>query len=158
MPVETASDIPFGKLASNVDKFMDQMQKGFFGFTRSQSWMPNVNLYENDSLYVVCVDLAGVDKDKIDLQLHGAQLHLSGRRVVPKYDPYEAGETVHGIASASPAPEAPPAEKADRWRIHLMEIDHGPFTRTVDLPEDVDRHNIRANYRNGMLWIEIPRG
>ena len=38
-----------------------------------------------------------------------------------------------------------------------MEIDHGGFCREVELPEDVDRDRIAANYRNGMLWIELPK-
>jgi HSP20 family molecular chaperone IbpA len=38
-----------------------------------------------------------------------------------------------------------------------MEIDHGGFCREVELPEDVDRERIAANYRNGMLWIELPK-
>jgi len=44
-----------------------------------------------------------------------------------------------------------------RVRIHLMEIDHGGFCREVELPEDVDKDRIAANYRNGMLWIELPK-
>jgi HSP20 family molecular chaperone IbpA len=42
-------------------------------------------------------------------------------------------------------------------RVHLMEIDHGPFTREVELPPDADKAGISASYRNGMLWIEIPK-
>ena len=38
-----------------------------------------------------------------------------------------------------------------------MEIDHGTFSREVELPQDVDREQITATYRNGMLWIEIPK-
>ena len=53
-------------------------------------------------------------------------------------------------------PAGGPAEHK-RVRIHLMEIDHGSFCREVELPEDVDRDRIAANYRNGMLWIELPK-
>jgi HSP20 family molecular chaperone IbpA len=44
-----------------------------------------------------------------------------------------------------------------RVRVHLMEIDHGPFARAVELPEDVQRTNIKAVHKNGMLWIELPK-
>jgi HSP20 family protein len=44
-----------------------------------------------------------------------------------------------------------------RVRMHLMEIDHGSFARDVELPEDVHRDHINAHYRDGMLWIELPR-
>jgi HSP20 family molecular chaperone IbpA len=38
-----------------------------------------------------------------------------------------------------------------------MEIDHGPFARNVELPSDVHHEQISASYRNGLLWIEIPK-
>jgi HSP20 family protein len=42
-------------------------------------------------------------------------------------------------------------------RIHVMEIDHGPFCREVDVPENVDKERISATHRNGLLWIELPK-
>ena len=53
-------------------------------------------------------------------------------------------------------PIEPGVQGPRRVRIHLMEIDHGGFCREVELPEDVDKDRIAANYRNGMLWIELP--
>jgi HSP20 family molecular chaperone IbpA len=38
-----------------------------------------------------------------------------------------------------------------------MEIDHGSFLRVVELPQRVRQDKITAHYRNGMLWIEIPK-
>jgi HSP20 family molecular chaperone IbpA len=38
-----------------------------------------------------------------------------------------------------------------------MEIDHGAFSRDVEIPADANRHSITATYRNGLLWIEIPK-
>jgi HSP20 family molecular chaperone IbpA len=38
-----------------------------------------------------------------------------------------------------------------------MEIDHGNFSRDVELPEDVERDQISAAHRTGMLWIELPK-
>jgi HSP20 family molecular chaperone IbpA len=44
-----------------------------------------------------------------------------------------------------------------RVRVHLMEIDHGAFTREVELPDDVLPADITAVHHNGMLWVELPR-
>ncbi len=41
--------------------------------------------------------------------------------------------------------------------MHLMEIDHGSFARDVELPQDVHHEQINARYRDGMLWIELPK-
>ena len=49
------------------------------------------------------------------------------------------------------------AEPHKRAKLHLMEIDHGQFTREVELPADANRESITATYRSGMLWVEIPK-
>ena len=149
-PAEAATEPPFGQVKRQMNKLMDQMQKGFFAFSPGETWTPNVNLYENDASYVVCVDLAGVIKDEIDLQVTGQTLTLKGCRQVPVQQ-----------RDAPPAPQTQPAPEAGgatpRYRVHLMEIDHGQFVREVDLPHDVESDNISAQYRNGMLWIELPK-
>ena len=136
MPIEIAAEEqPFSNL-TRASKLMEQMQKGFF--YPSENWTPNVNLYETGSSYVVCVDLAGVEKEKIDVEVVDQRLRLRGNRAMPTC-----------AASQAQTPE--------KVRIHLMEIDHGAFTREVEIPSDSDRQNIRASYRNGLLWIEIPK-
>jgi HSP20 family protein len=136
MPTELATDKPFQHLARQTHKIMEQLQKGFvFG---TETWTPSVNLYETATTYLVCVDLAGVDKEKIDVEVVDSRLRLRGSRAVPSF---------------SPEPGEPPP----KVRVHLMEIDHGAFSREVEIPPDADRHQISANYRNGMLWIEIPK-
>ena len=92
-------------------------------------------------------------------------LKLKGMRAVPTYEDAATGENRGPTPpSETPGPTGPtgggPAAGATehrRVRIHLMEIDHGSFCREVELPEDVDRDRIVANYRNGMLWVELPK-
>lgn len=121
---------------------MDQMQKGYYGFYPTETWTPSVNLYETATQYLVCVDLAGVDKEKIDIVVHENRLRLTGQRAAPMKD--------DGIVDAADT-------ESRRIRVHLMEIDHGSFSRDVELPANADQKNIVANYLNGMLWIEIPK-
>lgn len=153
MPVvELAPDQPFGHVQRQMNKLMDQMQKGFFTFSPNETWTPNVNLYENEGSYVVCVDLSGVVKEEIDLQVHRQTLTLRGRREVPT-QPRDGVDPP--APTAATAPGAAPA--APRYRVHLMEIDHGHFSREVELPDDVESDRIHATYRNGLLWIELPK-
>lgn len=135
MPTDTAAEQPFQNLTRQTNKLMEQLHKGFF--YPNENWTPNVNLYETGSAYLVCVDLAGVDKEKIDVEVADQRLKLRGARATPSYS--AEGET------------------QEKVRVHLMEIDHGAFTREVEIPADADRHNISATYRNGLLWIEIPK-
>jgi HSP20 family protein len=140
--IETAPDHPFQHISRNVNKIVEQMQKGYYNFRPNDCWAPNVNLYETDDNYLVCVDLSGVEKDKIDVELADNRLTIRGARGVPSFTDAEA-------AGAS-------AERG-KLRVHVMEIDHGAFFREVELPEHVQRERITAHYLNGMLWIEIPK-
>jgi len=124
--------------AKPVSKLLEQIQsKGYYGFYPSESWTPCVNLYETDAAYLVCVDLAGVEKDKIDIEVNEGRLTLRGKRQVPSCAEQTSGDT--------------------RLRIHLMEIDHGVFARHVELPDNVQQDRINAKYIDGMLWIELPK-
>src|SRR3954464_13707463 len=69
---------PFSNLARQAGKMMDQMQKGFYVYS-ADTWTPNVNLYETASTYLVCVDLAGVEKEKIDVEVADSRLSSAGR-------------------------------------------------------------------------------
>lgn len=143
MSQTVTSDPPFSNLARQATKLLDQMQKGYFNFCPGDAWSPSVNLYETAAAYLVCVDLAGVDKEKIDVEIRENRLRLTGARPVPHPDPEELGEETPG--------------EGRRLRVHLMEIDHGAFCREVELPLNVARDRIVARYRNGMLWVEIPK-
>jgi HSP20 family protein len=132
-------DQPFMSVARQMNKLMDQLQKNYYNFCPSETWTPNINLYETDDFYLLCVDLSGVDKEKIDVEVHDQRLTLRGTRPVPTRPEY--------------SPEAP----VPKLRVHVMEIDHGAFCRMVDLPHDVEQQRIAAQYENGMLWIELPK-
>ena len=131
---------PFGNMARQMNKLVDQFQKGYYNFMPSEVWTPNVNLYETEAAYLVCVDLAGVNKEKIELTVVDQRLKLKGNRSVP----------------LSPENDDPD-NHTRRPKVHLMEIDHGSFAREVELPADVDQDKIIATYRNGMLWVELPK-
>ena len=115
------------------------MLKGYYSFFPHQTWTPSVNLYETEYAYLVCVDLAGVEKDKIDIEVAEQRLTIKGARVVPSVKIVESAKDCH------------------KPRLHLMEIDHGPFAREVELPQNVHRDKINAKYVDGMLWIELPK-
>src|SRR4051812_40039178 len=109
-------DENFGTVARQMGKILEQLNKGYYSFYPSETWTPNVNLYETDDAYMVCVDLAGVDKEKIEIEVHQQRLSIKGTRNVP----------LHPLLPTNH--EGPPGGTARvRSRVHLMEIDHGAF-------------------------------
>ena len=184
MAVKLASEPSFGNLARQMGRLLDP-SVGYFGFMPTDTWTPSVNLYESEAAYLVCFDLAGVEKQAIDLTVQDGRLRLTGKRKVPLYraeqanaaDPATSGEGAgiekktapdaagegrsnagSGSASARrrPAPFGPAAGEG-RVRVHLMEIDHGNFNREVELPADVDKDAIAARFDNGLLWVKLPK-
>jgi HSP20 family protein len=125
MPTITLSEPPFQNVNRQMNKLIDQLTKGYY------------NLYETTDAYLVCVDLAGVNKDKIDIEVTNQQLHIQGQRAVPVQINEDGG--------------------TPRVKVHLMEIDHGSFRRQVELPHDVQHKKITATYENGLLWIQLPK-
>jgi len=124
-----------GRLANQMGKWVDQVLGPEFGtYCPGESWTPAINICEGDEHFFIIVDLAGCKGEHIDLRTEGRKLTLSGFRQVPGA---EVG--------------------AGKVQIRHMEIDHGPFSRTLDLPPHVDADKVDATYRGGYLWINMPK-
>jgi len=96
-------------------------------------WRPAINAYRCERGMRICVDLAGVDKTRIDLTAEPRRLLIRGFRQPP--EPGAGERPVQVLA---------------------MEIDYGPFEREVPLPISVEVEKITAEQRNGLLWISLP--
>jgi HSP20 family protein len=126
---------------SQMQRDMDEALRGFglghlFGpaFEPAlglRNW-PRINLREDgEHLYVEAL-LPGVDPDKIDMNVLGNTLTLSGERL-----PADAGGN------------------GRTW--HRRERGTGRFLRTVELPVEIDPEQVRAEYRNGLLCVTLPK-
>ena len=98
------------------------------------TWQPAINAYRCESGIRICVDLAGVDREAIDLRVEPHRVVIRGNRNV--------SEPKHS--------ESSPVEML------AMEIDYGPFERTVELFDEVDVEKVHAEQTNGLLWIHLP--
>jgi len=126
---------PFEKLSQQVDAIIDEMfGKHYARFCPVNPWQPDVNLYENDKAYIVCVDLGGMTEQDFDVSVQSGVLLIRGER-------------------ARPLPATSPSET----KVHLMEINTGGFSREVEIPSRVQHERISAEYRDGLLWITLPK-
>ncbi len=96
-------------------------------------WAPSVDIQEFDARFQLYVDLPGVDPDAVDITLDNGVLTISGERS---------------------SPSAPEDEQMVNRR---TERGHGRFHRRFILPDTVDADNVKANDRNGVLEISIPK-
>ncbi|MDD3813727.1 MAG: Hsp20/alpha crystallin family protein [Desulfocapsaceae bacterium] len=97
----------------------------------SGSWQPPIDIYESIEEITVYCDLAGVSKDSLELLVAEDQLHISGRRQLPKTQPIVC--------------------------IHQLEIELGAFERTVTLPARVDVEEVSSLYLDGILIVSLKK-
>ena len=102
-----------------------EQQKGINAFT------PSVNTREDEKAYYIEVDLPGVKKEDIKVDIKENTLTVSGER---KFK-----------------------EEVKEEDYYKIETSIGKFSRTFTLPEDADIENIDAKSENGVLEIVIPK-
>ena len=99
--------------------------------TAATTWSPAVDILETDGEIVVKAELPGVDRKDISLHLENNVLTLRGERRLEK-------ET-----------------KEENY--HRIERAYGGFSRAFSIPATVDDEKIRAEYRDGVLKIALPK-
>lgn len=116
--------------------------QSFSRFSSTEAWSPAVNIYQLADRIEIAVDLAGIEREQIDVTVEPGRLLIRGHRPAP--DP-------QGLAG-----DAEGSEGDQPMRILTMEIDYGPFSRVIAIPEQADLSRVSSEYREGMLWITLP--
>jgi len=101
------------------------------GQTYAASWQPRCDMLETDEAIVVDVELPGVKRDDVRLEVERDVLHIAGER------------------------RAMAQRQARNY--HYLEQQYGRFERQLRLPRTVDRAAIRAEFENGVLSITLPK-
>jgi HSP20 family protein len=94
-------------------------------------WAPQTDLVETDEDFQLRLDVPGMSKEDIDINLQSNTLTVSGERTSERTD-----------------------EGEDYVRVERA---FGNFHRTFTLPDAVDHENIEATYEDGVLSINVPK-
>ena len=100
----------------------------FAEFHPTDGWRPDINAYRYDDRIELWVDLAGVKKDAIAVDVLPDRVRISGER-------------------RSPAPTRDTSSQCRQ--VIAMEIENGRFAREIVLPLEVDRDGVSAKQENG---------
>jgi HSP20 family protein len=93
----------------------------------SADWYPAADVYENNGEYIVAVDLPGIDRSTLDISIDDHRLTVKGKR--------------SGNNAAQQRGECP----------------KGTFLRTFSVPASVDQKDIKADYKDGVLQVRLPK-
>ena len=96
----------------------------------SGTWAPPVDVAEEGDKIMVKIEVPGMEEKDLKVNFEDGLLTVSGERQF---------------------------ERKDERNYHRIERSYGSFTRQFSLPRSVDGGAITAEYRNGVLEIEIPK-
>lgn len=90
-------------------------------------WTPAADIYETDSSYVIAIDLPGIKRDALEIDVDDSRLIVKGTRAI------------------------------EESRQHRTERPRGKFLRTFSVPASVEQGKIGAEYKDGVLHISLPK-
>jgi HSP20 family protein len=90
-------------------------------------WTPAADIYETETTYLIAVDLPGVSREALEIDIDDNRLVIKGKRIV----------------------EEPPKHRTERPT--------GKFLRAFNVPTSVDQSQIGAEYRDGVLQVRLPK-
>lgn len=129
------------KSSQDMDVFQNRLRRMFDDFTPDwpafrepssmSQWAPSVDVYETQNEIVVRAELPGVERKDVDVSFENNVLTIRGERCMES--------------------------DAKEENYHRVECNYGSFERSFSLPSTVDENTVRAEFKNGMLKIILPK-
>jgi HSP20 family protein len=122
----------------DLSVLQDRMNRLFQDFTprgeqelTAGNFVPPVDIYEDEHNITVKAELPGIDPKDVDVRVESNTLTIKGER---KFEKEEKEENFHRI-----------------------ERRYGTFVRSFTLPNTVDTENVKADYDNGVLKVQLEK-
>ena len=133
MPRERDLVVNFERMRREMDELFGDVwgERGPWSGRGQIGFSPRVDVYYcgEPVKAIVKVELAGVDLDKVGLEVVGRELVITGER---------------------------PVQETEGRVYQQVEIEAGPFRRIVELSADVVAEDAKATYDDGILRVELP--
>jgi len=112
------------KAQREMSRVMQSMSEG-----EAAGNLPPVNVYDDGESFYLRTEIAGIDRDKLDISVAGDVLTVSAERHL----------------------EEP------KGSYHRRERTWDRFSRSITLPDTIDVNKVIASYKNGVLEVTLPR-
>ena len=126
----TAPDIRTlrNSMESLFDDFFSLKTADFF----DSEWLPAIDMFNDEKNVYIKADVAGIEEKDLNVTVQENILTISGERIEEK-------------------------KENKSGRCFISERKTGSFSRSFTLPEDVKNENVRAELKNGVLTITLPK-
>ena len=125
--------IDFITLQEKMSNLFDEAahkHKGYSAFSTG-AWSPAVDIFETDGIIILSAELPGVNIEDVDVEVNKNVLTLRGERKFKK--------------------------NLTEEQYLRMERFYGTFQRVFNLPVAVDKESVKANFKDGVLRVTLPK-
>ena len=102
-----------------------------FQVKSNKNWSPSIDIKESNDSFTLTADIPGLTKKDVKVNISDNVLTISGERVATKTEDSES--------------------------FHYRERNFGTFKRSFNLPDTVIEDDVKANFKNGILTIDLPK-
>ncbi len=132
-PFREMAPFDFEQMRREMDRLWDSFYQGRARRRADEEgeWFPSLDVAETKNDIVVKAEVPGMDPKDIDISLSNGILTIKGEKKQER------------------------EEKEENY--HLVERSYGSFTRSIQLPGEVQNDKINASYKNGVLKVTLPK-
>jgi HSP20 family protein len=95
-----------------------------------RNWEPQMDIYETPDEIIILVEIAGIDKENLELEMNSKAMKIYGRREIPR---------------------------AENSTYRLAEIRYGKFERILFFSSPIDMDKVNASYLDGLLHVRLSK-
>jgi HSP20 family protein len=122
---------PFDALFGLQKALEARLQSDWLGdATSGTGAFPPINVFRKNDDFIAVIELPGVSREELDIQAKQNIIRISGQKQI---------------------------QRDERCSFHRRERVSGNFDRSITLPVQIDAEGIKAEYRDGLLTLFIPR-
>ncbi len=126
---------PFKEFQLMAEKFSPLFDE-MFPFEKNKEsslsdWVPAMDIYESDDAIKISAELPGLDKKDVEITVNNNVLTIKGEKKIDK--------------------------EIKKENYYRCERSYGTFVRSFTIADYVDPENIKAQFKNGVLEITIPK-
>lgn len=118
-----------------VNRFFDNFFNDDFsygnGLSESKSFVPQVDISESEEAFEIQFAVPGIKKEDFTLEINDGRLTVNGERKIN--------------------------EEKNEKNFHSIETKYGSFSRSFQLPDNINEEKIGAEYKDGILNVSVPK-
>ena len=131
MVYRTTLASPVFSLRREIDRLFDDTFGGNAGRSAA-TWSPAVDVRESQNEMALAFEMPGITPDQIEVTTDNGVLTVRGEKREER-------------------------KESDDSQFHLIERSYGAFSRSFQLPKNLDESKIEASFDNGVLTVKIPK-